>query len=101
MARDETKRLKPSVVEEDKDSFAGLKTITNYAPANQAYTVAAIGTSQEEMVAAQEAEAQADAALKTARDRVVAGREVGAVARDAQGNLAAATSTGVLTCTSW
>lgn len=68
MARDETKRLNPSVIEEDKDSFAGLKTITNYAPANQAYTVAAIETAQTDMLDAQERLAQAEAAAATARD---------------------------------
>ena len=72
MARDETKRLNPSLLEEDKDSFAGLKTITDYAPANPAYAVPAIATAEEQMLAAQEIEAQAAAALKTARDNAVA-----------------------------
>ena len=71
MARDETRRLKPSVIQEDEDSFAGLKTITDYAPANQAYTVATIGTAKDEMTAAREIEAQAIAALATARDNAV------------------------------
>ena len=72
MARDETKRLNPSIIEEDKDSFAGLKTISNYAPSNQDYSVASIGASETEMLQAQEDEAQAEVALRTARDRAVA-----------------------------
>lgn len=72
MARDESKRLKSSIIEDDKDSFAGLKTITNYVPANPAYTVASIQAAEDEMTAAQEAEAQAEAALQTARDNRVA-----------------------------
>jgi hypothetical protein len=72
MAKDEAKRINPSVLESDKDSFAGLKTIENYAPANPAYTVRAIGTASDEMLSAQEVESQAQAALQAARDNAVA-----------------------------
>lgn len=72
MARDETKRINPSILADDRDSFAGLKTITNYQPANASYSVASITAAETEMDAAQEALAQAEAALATARDNVVA-----------------------------
>ncbi len=68
----ETRRLKPAQIEEDKGSFAGLKTISNYAPANSAYTVAATDAALAELDSAQVAEAQAEAALATARDRATA-----------------------------
>jgi hypothetical protein len=72
MAKDETKRIKPSILEEDKDSFAGLKTIPNYQPANAAYSVTNITAAETEMLTAQETLAQAEAALATARDNATA-----------------------------
>jgi hypothetical protein len=72
MARDETKRINPSIIESDKESFAGLKTIAGYTPVNQAYTVQAISAAETAMLAAQQAETQAEAALATARDNAVA-----------------------------
>jgi hypothetical protein len=49
-----------------------LKGITNYTPANQAFTQVAIDTSFAAMDAAEQAEAQAAAAYATARDNKVA-----------------------------
>ena len=71
MAKDETKRLSPSVLEDDKNAFAALKAITNYAPANPAYTTDAVTAAHDELVAAQTAEAQANAAQAAARDNAV------------------------------
>jgi hypothetical protein len=64
----ESKRPRPAQISEDETSFEALKAITNYAPANPAYTVAAIEQAHAEMVAAQGEEARADAAQKAARD---------------------------------
>lgn len=72
MAKDETRRVRPSALQADKNSFHALKAIPNYQPANQAYTVANIETSREAMEAAQAAEVQAKAAYDSARDRAVA-----------------------------
>ena len=72
MAKDETKRLAPGTLQEDKDSVAALKTITNYSPANQEFTQTELDTAEAEMLAAQQAEAQAYAALATARDNAAA-----------------------------
>lgn len=68
MARNQTKRLKPGIIGNDRDSLAALRNITAYAPVNPAYTTAALTTLETEMLAAQGAEAQAEAALATARD---------------------------------
>jgi hypothetical protein len=65
---DESKRPRPAQISEDETSFEALKAISNYAPANAAYTVAAIEQAHAEMLAAQGEEARADAAQKTARD---------------------------------
>jgi hypothetical protein len=64
----ETRRIKPDLIAEDETNFAALKAIDNYTPANPAYAVAEIEKARAEMVAAQEEEARADAAQKTARD---------------------------------
>jgi hypothetical protein len=72
MAKDETKRLSPSVLEADKTAFAALQAITNYAPVNPAYTTAAVAAAHDELLAAHTTEAQAAAALAAARDNAVA-----------------------------
>jgi hypothetical protein len=72
MAKDESKRLTPSILQDDRESIGGLKTITNYTPTNEAYSVSSIDALAAEVDEAQEAEAQAAAALATARDNAVA-----------------------------
>lgn len=71
MAKDESRRIKPALIEADKASFAALKAITNYAPANPVFASAAITAAQAELDAAQQAEAQT-AAAAAARDNAVA-----------------------------
>ena len=68
MAKNETRRLKPSVLQVDRDSFAALKAITGYAPANSSYTIAAITTIDGEVTATQSDEVQKAAAAAAARD---------------------------------
>ncbi len=72
MAKDETKRIRPSILQDDRDGFAALKAIGNYTPANADFTVANIQTAQDELVAKRDLEAQAQAALDAARDDAVA-----------------------------
>jgi hypothetical protein len=67
----ETRRLTPAVVDADESGFAALQAMTGYAPANQAYTLAAITAAHAALDGAQAAEAQAEAALATARDNSV------------------------------
>lgn len=71
MAKDETKRLSPSVLDADNSAFAALQAITNYAPANPAYATDAIRTAHEELLAARMAEMQTAAAAAAARDTAV------------------------------
>jgi len=71
MAKVETKRISPAVLQADRDSFAALKAEAEYAPANQAYTVAAITTAESKMNGDQQADSQAVAAAAAARDNVV------------------------------
>jgi hypothetical protein len=69
---DQSRRLKPSLIQADKDAFAALQAVTGYAPANPAYALTAITTAQSSLTAAQQAEAQAVAAAAAARDDAVA-----------------------------
>ena len=72
MAKNETRRIRPSQLQEDRDSFAALKVMTGYTPANSDFTVAKIQTSQQAMVDKRDAEAQQQAELDAARDDVTA-----------------------------
>jgi hypothetical protein len=68
MAKDQTRRLKPSIIETDRNDAASLQTIVGYAPLNPEYTAEAVATAQEDMDKARAKEAQAQAALDAARD---------------------------------
>ena len=68
----ETKRIKPAMIEADESSFAALQSMAGYAPANQSYTLAAITSAHAALQGAWTAETQAEAALAAARDNAVA-----------------------------
>ena len=72
MARNETKRLKPALIEADESGFSALQAMALYEPANQAYSPQAINSAHALMQSARTEEAQAQAALDTARDNAVA-----------------------------
>jgi hypothetical protein len=65
-------RLKPSLIQADRDAFAALQAVAGYAPANPAYALTAVTAAQASLNAAQQAEAQAVAAAAAARDDAVA-----------------------------
>lgn len=69
----ENKRLKPAQIEADRTSFAALQTIAGYAPANAAFALAKVTEAEAALRSKQAAEAQAEAALASARDAAVAG----------------------------
>jgi hypothetical protein len=69
----QTKRLKPALIQADMEAFAALQAMEGYAPANPAYTVAAIKQAHDNMTSAQTAETQAEATAASARDTAVAG----------------------------
>jgi hypothetical protein len=72
MAKNETRRLKPSVLQADRDSFAALKSNPRYAPANSNYAVDAIQTLEDQLGVAQSDEVQKLAAAAAARDSATA-----------------------------
>jgi len=72
MAADQTRRLRPSDLQADKDSFAAIEAMEDYAPSNKDYTIAKIQALSDTMGEEQETETQADAAAKAARDDATA-----------------------------
>ncbi|HWT02641.1 MAG TPA: hypothetical protein VN256_20495 [Pyrinomonadaceae bacterium] len=65
-------RLKPSLIQADKDAFAALQAVVGYAPVNAAYGLAAITAARASLDGAQQAEIQTAAAAAAARDEAVA-----------------------------
>lgn len=72
MAKNQTRRIRPSTLQADKDAFSALKAITTYTPANSAYTIDKLEAARTEMEAKQAEEVQAQAAADGARDRATA-----------------------------
>ncbi len=72
MAKNQTTRINGDTLQADKDSFAAAKAIQNYQPANAAFSIQNVQTASDEVQAAQQAWAQAVAALEAARDAAVA-----------------------------
>ena len=68
MAKNETVKIRPQLLQDDRDSFAALKNITDYAPSNKDLTVAKIQALQDDMVEKDETEVQALATHDSARD---------------------------------
>lgn len=68
----ETRRIKPTVIEDDESGFEALQAMTGYAPVNQAYTLAAVTAAHEALQSARTAETQTGAAYAAARDDSVA-----------------------------
>jgi len=68
MAKDETRRMNRQIISDDVDSLAALRDIEKYNPSDTEYTVAKLDALRTAMQAAQDGEARAEAALKSARD---------------------------------
>jgi len=71
MAKNENRPINPGQLSANEDAFAALQTIEGYAPANPAYTLAAVRTGHDALVAKQQAAVQAEAAAAAARDEAV------------------------------
>ena len=69
MAKDQTKRLNPAVLQEDKDVVAAITTLAPvYAPANAAYSLVNLQAASTAMGSAQATEVQKVADAAAARD---------------------------------
>jgi hypothetical protein len=74
MAKDETKRVRPVIVQEDRDALAAIKGFKgeSYTPANDKFTLAKLQAGQDALVAAREIEVQKQNEADEARDKTVA-----------------------------
>lgn len=72
MAKNQSTHVNPKLLAADRVALAALKVIADYSPAQPAYKTSAIETALAELTAARDTEAQAQAALDTARDVTVA-----------------------------
>ncbi len=72
MAKNQSKRISPAVLQADLDALSALQGISDYTPANAAYAKTAVAARQTAMKAAQDAELAAQNALAAARDAAAA-----------------------------
>lgn len=72
MAKDETKKLSPEILANDREVYVAIKAIPDYAPANPEYSKEALDSSFETMETAEAKEIQAKALWDAARDDKVA-----------------------------
>jgi hypothetical protein len=72
MAKDQTRRVPPSALNDDREAFDALQGITNYAPANAAYKTEAIKAARDRMDEAQRELTQADAVVDAKRSALAA-----------------------------
>lgn len=68
MAKNQTRRITPPKLSNNNDSFAALQQVTGYTPTNKNFSLATGTSLQKAQQQTRNAEAQATAALKTARD---------------------------------
>ncbi|HKP02612.1 MAG TPA: hypothetical protein VJU77_04535 [Chthoniobacterales bacterium] len=73
MAKNESRKIAPSTLQEDRDAFAALKNIPDYGPANTDYTVAKIATLQTAPLQKRDFETQEQAEFLGVRDDATAG----------------------------
>ena len=67
MAEKNTRRMRPSELQDDLDSYAGLESLTDYAPANSNYAMAKGTTMKAAMQASQTKEVQDNAEAMASR----------------------------------
>lgn len=72
MAKNQSKRLKPSILQADENGYAALKAITTYAPVNPAFSLEAVTDACAKAANLRRAEADAQAAVAATRNAAVA-----------------------------
>ena len=72
MAKDETKRIRPSTLQADRDTLAAIFGVTGYTPANADYAVARLQAASNDMDTAQKIEMQKFGEADAARDDAAA-----------------------------
>ena len=72
MAKNETKRIKPALLQTDKECFAAIETLGGYSPINARYELKGLRKMREDLSEAHQAEAQAMSAAAIARQNAMA-----------------------------
>jgi hypothetical protein len=72
MAKNETKRIKPALLQTDKECFAAIETLGGYSPINARYELEALRKMRDHLSGAHEAETQAISAAAIARQNAMA-----------------------------
>jgi len=72
MARNENKRLEPSILRADREAFVGLCSIPDYAPSNPAHSIEALKVLNDEVERIREAEINAINTLSAIRSDLIA-----------------------------
>lgn len=68
----ETRRISPTILQDDKDALSALKNMSGYAPSNKDYALTKIQAAFDGMDSAQETETQKAAEAATSRDDATA-----------------------------
>jgi hypothetical protein len=74
VARNETVRISPKQLAQDREVYAAIKGNSKYAPANAAFTQAALDAEHVALEQAEHEAVQTEAAAAAARDKLVAGQ---------------------------
>lgn len=72
MAQNQSRRLKPSILQADENVYAALLFIKTYTPANHAYSKDAVTTVRSDVASLRETEAKALAAVASTRAAAIA-----------------------------
>lgn len=72
MAQFENRRIRPDVLQADRDALIAVQNMPGYTPSNVAYTLPILGDALNNMEAARNAEINAQNALNAARDAAIA-----------------------------
>ena len=68
MAKNQNNRIRPGNLQADEDALTALRNISDYAPANSAYSLKAVESALANLKSAQDAELAAQNTLDSARD---------------------------------
>jgi len=72
MAKNQTVRIRPALLQADLDAYTALQAMRDYAPANAAYDNETVQSRPQALRSAQRAEVNAQNALAAARDAAAA-----------------------------
>jgi hypothetical protein len=74
MAKNETKRISPSIVRRDREIYAAVKGMKGYAPANPDYALEKLDDEHDALTLREQAAVQKEAEAAAARDAVIGGQ---------------------------